>query len=160
MTAPHDSEIPPLPCYPCPHQASCCGYGTTLSDEEAAAIEANFGPGLTMRTRWGEWRTRVRNRRCVMFNDGGCRIHDQPYYPAQCRGFPWTDADGERYEYDVTICGEFRARPELIEIQRRWAPPHAVPVMLSTAGTSGEAEVSTIAAGRTAHQPTRSESLT
>jgi hypothetical protein len=42
-----------------------------------------------------------------------------PFYPAQCRGFPWTDADGDRYEYDVTICGEFQRRPELIAIQRR-----------------------------------------
>ena len=71
------------------------------------------------RTRWGEWRTRVRNGRCVLFRDGGCTIHEQPFYPAQCRGFPWTDADGARYEYDVTICGAFAERPELVEIQRR-----------------------------------------
>ena len=36
-----------------------------------------------------------------------------------CRGFPWIDAEtGGRYECDVTICGEFQARPELIAIQR------------------------------------------
>jgi hypothetical protein len=117
------SDSPPtaLPCYPCPHNGSCCGYGTTLAVEEAAAIEAHLGPGLVLRTRWGEWRTRVRNRRCVLYRGGGCSIHDQPFYPAQCRGFPWTDADGNRYEYDVTICGEFEARPDLVEVQRRGA---------------------------------------
>jgi hypothetical protein len=112
--------LPQLPCYPCPHQASCCGYGTTLSEEEAAAIESNHGPGLVYVTRWGEIRTRVRNKRCVLFRDGGCSIHDKPYYPTTCQGFPWVDGDtGERYEYDVTICGEFTARPELVEILRR-----------------------------------------
>ena len=113
-----DETIPELPCHPCPHAASCCAYGTTLTEEEAAAIEQKFGPGLVM-TRWGELRTRVRNRRCVLFRDGACIIHDEPFYPAQCRGFPWTDGEGARYEYDVTICGEFAARPELVEIQRR-----------------------------------------
>jgi hypothetical protein len=115
-----DSAIPELPCHPCPYDASCCAYGTTLSDEEAAAIEVHLGPGLVQRTRWGEWRTRVRNRRCVLYRRGeGCVVHDQPFYPAQCRGFPWTDADGDRYEYDVTICGAFAAQPELVAIQRR-----------------------------------------
>src|SRR5215212_943844 len=84
--------LPSLPCYPCPYGASCCAYGTTVSGEEAAAITANHGPGLVYETRWGEWRTRVRNKRCVMFRNGGCTIHDQAYYPAMCRGFPWTDA--------------------------------------------------------------------
>lgn len=111
--------LPPLPCYPCPYNASCCAYGATVTDAEAAAIEANHGAGLVYRTRWGEWRTRVRNKRCALFRDGGCLIHDAPYYPAVCRGFPWTDAEtGGRYEYDITICGEFEARPELVEIQR------------------------------------------
>lgn len=111
--------LPSLPCYPCPHGASCCAYGTTLSDDEAAAIEADHGPGLVYRTHWGEWRTRVRNKRCVLYRDGGCTIHDKPYYPSTCRGFPWIDAEtGGRYEYEVTICGAFEARPELIAIQR------------------------------------------
>lgn len=110
---------PSLPCYPCPFNASCCAYGTTLSDSEAAAIEANHGPGLVYRTRWGEWRTRVRNKRCALFRDGGCTIHSHDYYPAVCRGFPWTDAEtGGRYEFDISICGEFEVRPELIAIQR------------------------------------------
>lgn len=119
MSLTNDFAAPELPCFPCPHNASCCGYGTTLSEDEARAIEAHLGPGLTWTSRWGEIRTRVRNRKCVLFRDGGCSIHDQPFYPTQCRGFPWTDGEGSRYEYDVTICGEFQAQPELIEIQRR-----------------------------------------
>jgi hypothetical protein len=111
--------FPTLPCFPCPHDASCCAYGTTLTPEEAAAIEANYGPGLVYETRYGEWRTRVRQKRCVMYRNGGCSIYDQPYYPEMCRAFPWTDAYGDRYEQDIMICGEFVARPELVEIQRR-----------------------------------------
>ena len=110
--------FPKLPCFPCPYNASCCAYGTTVSEGEAQAIEANHGPGLVYRTRWDEWRTRVRKGRCAMFRDGGCTIHDKPYYPTQCAGFPWTDGEGERYLYDVTICGEFEARSELVELQR------------------------------------------
>ena len=55
----------------------------------------------------------------MLYRDGGCSIHDQSFYPAQCRGFPWLDADGARYEYDVEICGAFQANPELVAIQRR-----------------------------------------
>ena len=110
--------LPSLPCYPCPYNASCCAYGVTLSDEEAAAIEAERGPGLVYKTRWGEWRTRIKNKRCALFRDGGCTIHDRSYYPTVCRGFPWTDSEGDRYEYDISICGEFEARPELVTIQR------------------------------------------
>ena len=115
--------MPSLPCYPCPYEASCCAYGTSLSDEEALAIEANHGPGLVYRTRWGEWRTRVKKKRCVLYRDGGCAIHDQPYSPEICRGFPWTDAEtGGPYSFDVTICGAFEARPELIALQRALSP--------------------------------------
>lgn len=110
--------FPRLPCFPCPHNASCCAYGTTVSEEEASEITANHGPGLVYKTRWDEWRTRVRQGRCALFRNGGCMIHDKPYYPTQCRGFPWTDGDGERYVYDVMICGEFEARSELVAIQR------------------------------------------
>jgi hypothetical protein len=111
--------LPSLPCYPCPYGASCCAYGTSLTDEEAAAIETNHGPGLVYRTRWGEWRTRVRKKRCVLYRDGGCTIHDKPYYPEVCQAFPWTDVEtGGHYPYDVTICGVFEERPELIEIRR------------------------------------------
>jgi hypothetical protein len=120
----HTSErrrppLPSLPCYPCPYEASCCAYGTSLSAQEAAAIEAHHGAGLVYETRWGEWRTRVRNKRCVLYRDGGCAIHSESYYPAQCGAFPWTDPEtGGRYMYEVTICGAFAAQPELIELQR------------------------------------------
>lgn len=110
-------ETPTLPCFPCPHNASCCAYGSTTSPDEAAAIERDCGPGKVYRTRWGEWRTRVVKGRCVLYKNGGCSIHDRPYYPAVCRGFPWTDAEtGGPYPYDRTICGEFIARPELLTI--------------------------------------------
>ena len=119
MSANHEFSLPSLPCYPCPHNASCCAYGTTVTEEEAAAIEANHGGGLVYRTRWGEIRTRVRNKRCVLFRNGGCSVHDKPYYPNVCRGFPWFDAEtGGRYEHDAFICGEFEKNPELVELHR------------------------------------------
>jgi hypothetical protein len=106
-------DFPSLPCFPCPHHSSCCAYGVTLSDEEAAFISEKHGPELIYRTRWGEWRTRVRAGRCV------CTIHTEPYYPAVCRGFPWIDAEsGGAYLYDRTICPEFVIRPELVQIGR------------------------------------------
>ncbi|HEY4219131.1 MAG TPA: hypothetical protein VGM67_18440 [Gemmatimonadaceae bacterium] len=116
--------VPSLPCYPCPYNASCCAYGVSVSDAEREAIEAHHGPGLVYRTSGGEWRTRVKGKRCVLFRDGGCTIHDRSYYPVVCRGFPWTDGETDaRYEYDVTICGEFVTRPELVEIQRAGPRP-------------------------------------
>ncbi|HEX4681091.1 MAG TPA: hypothetical protein VH277_00210 [Gemmatimonadaceae bacterium] len=119
MSAPRETAFPSLPCFPCPYSASCCAYGTSLTAGEAAAIEARHGPGKVYRTRWGEWRTRVRDKRCVFLLDGGCTIHDQEYYPSQCRDFPWIDSTtGGRYEYDVDICGAFGARPELVELHR------------------------------------------
>jgi hypothetical protein len=125
---PADSELPSLPCFPCPHASSCCAYGVTLSDEEAATIEANHGAGLVYRTRWGEWRTRVRKGRCVFQVNGGCALHDKPYYPALCGSFPWTDGEtGEPYQYDVTICGEFVEGSELMQLQRARLRPEAAP---------------------------------
>jgi hypothetical protein len=118
MTSPGRGSLPALPCFPCPYNASCCAYGTTVSDEEAATIAANHGEGVVYRTRSGEWRTRVRKGRCALFANGGCTIHDKPYYPVICRGFPWTNAEGTRYEYDVMICGEFAGHAELVELQR------------------------------------------
>jgi hypothetical protein len=124
MSATDHTSFPSLPCYPCPYHAACCAYGTSVSDEEAAAIERDHGLGVVYKTRWGEWRTRVRNKRCVLYRDGGCSIHDQSYYPATCRGFPWVDAQtGGRYPYDVTICGVFEASPELVAIQRAIPSP-------------------------------------
>jgi hypothetical protein len=130
--------LPSLPCYPCPYNASCCAYGVSLSDEEAAAIEADKGPGLVYKTRWGEWRTRIKNKRCALFRDGGCTIHDRSYYPTVCRGFPWTDSDGDRYEYDISICGEFEVRPELVTIQRALPSSRAAEAPREMENASGD----------------------
>ena len=131
---PTSDTLPSLPCYPCPHSASCCAYGTSLLDDEAAIIEENHGPGLVYKTQWGEWRTRVQKKRCVLLRDGGCTIHDKSYYPRTCRDFPWIDSEtGGRYEYDVTICGAFEAHPELVAIQRaipRAPLPHRPEVLI------------------------------
>src|SRR5258706_12952867 len=69
------SPFPPLPCYPCPHQSSCCAYGTTLSAEEAREIRAHHGPDLVYRTRWGEWRTRVVRGRCGFLVNNACTLY-------------------------------------------------------------------------------------
>jgi hypothetical protein len=111
------SAVPQLPCYPCPHNAACCAYGATVTEQEASAIAADHGDGMVYRTRWGELRTRVRGGRCTFFTNGGCRIHAQAYYPAVCRGFPWTDAEtGGPYEYDQAICPEFVLHPEYVTL--------------------------------------------
>jgi hypothetical protein len=94
-------EFPSLPCYPCPHRSSCCAYGVTLSDDEAAAIARDHGGHTVYRTRWGEWRTRVRGGRCVFLRANVCTIHAEP---------------GGPYEYDRTICPEFLNRPELVQL--------------------------------------------
>jgi hypothetical protein len=113
------SDFPALPCYPCPHDSACCAYGATVSEKEAEAIIRAQGEGKVYRTRWGEWRTRVKNRRCVFLKGGACSIHAEPYYPAVCRGFPWTDAEtGGPYEFDQAICPEFLLRPELVQLTR------------------------------------------
>jgi len=116
------TDFPALPCYPCPHQSACCAFGTTVSTVEARGLTARYGEDTVYRTRWGEWRTRVRKGRCVFLVDNVCTIHDDPNYPAVCRGFPWTDAEtGGPYEFDQTICPEFIARPELVVLGRRGA---------------------------------------
>lgn len=121
------ASYPALPCYPCPHQSACCGWGTTVSDEEAEAITRHHGEGYVYLTRWGEWRTRVRQRRCIFLRDNACSIHAEPYYPAVCRGFPWTDAEtGGPYEFDRTICPEILARPELVQLDRAPAEPSSL----------------------------------
>jgi hypothetical protein len=112
-------EFTALPCLPCPHRSACCAYGTTLTPSEAAALAARHGQDTVYRTRWGEWRTRVRKGRCVFLVENLCTIHDDPNYPAVCRGFPWTDPEtGGDYLFDQTICPEFLARPELVQLGR------------------------------------------
>jgi Fe-S-cluster containining protein len=110
-------DYPALPCFPCPHHSACCAFGTTVTSEEAAALAARYGEDRVYRTRWGEWRTRVRKGRCVFLVNNVCTIHDDPHYPAVCRGFPWVDAEtGGPYEFDQSICPEFTLRPELVSI--------------------------------------------
>jgi Fe-S-cluster containining protein len=110
-------EFPPLPCYPCPHQSACCAFGATVTEVEAEALGARHGRELVYQARWGEWRTRVKGGRCVFLKNNVCSIHDDPHYPAVCRGFPWTDSEtGGPYEYDQTICPEFVQRPELMQL--------------------------------------------
>lgn len=112
------ATFPELPCFPCPHRSSCCTHGTTLSDAEAEAIQAREGTRRIHLTRSGDWRTRVRNGRCAFLEHNACTLYGLPYYPAVCRGFPWTDAEtGGPYEFDRTICPEFKHRPELLQIQ-------------------------------------------
>jgi hypothetical protein len=112
--------FPELPCFPCPHDSACCSHGATVSDQEVEAIIRAHGRGPIYQTRWGEWRTRVRNRRCVFFANGGCTLHVESYYPAVCLGFPWTDAEtGGPYEFDQTICPEFVLRPELVQLGKK-----------------------------------------
>ncbi|HKV75853.1 MAG TPA: YkgJ family cysteine cluster protein [Gemmatimonadales bacterium] len=112
-------EFPKLPCFPCPHHSACCAYGVTLTDEEAEGLGARYGRQKVYQNRWGEWRTRIRRGYCVFLVKNSCTIHDDPDYPAVCRGFPWTDAEtGGPYEFDQTICPEFVSRPELVQIGR------------------------------------------
>lgn len=100
-----------LPCYPCPHDSACCAYGVDLSDAEAAAIRLHYGADKVYRNRAGEWRTRVRSRRCVFLVSNACTLHATDHYPSTCRGFPWyADDQTTPYDYDQTIC------PELIPV--------------------------------------------
>ena len=111
------SPFPALPCYPCPHQSACCAHGTTLSPQEAKAIIAEHGAAMAYRTRWGEWRTRVRQGRCALLVNNACSIYNKPYYPAVCRGFPFVDSEsGGPYQFDREICPEFTLKPELLQI--------------------------------------------
>ena len=64
-----------------------------MSDAEIAAITAAHGKRKLYWSRWGTWRARVLNGRCVFHVGDGCGIHDQPYYPAVGREFPWTDGE-------------------------------------------------------------------
>ena len=88
---------------------------------------------MVYRTRWGEWRTRVRGGRCVFLRDNVCTIHARAVLSGGLPRLPWTDAEtGGPYEYDRTICPEFILRPELVQhpsarltVQPPSAPPRA-----------------------------------
>jgi hypothetical protein len=60
----------------------------------------------------------------VLWKNNACSIYLTPWYPAVCGGFPWTDAEtGGPYEYDQTICPEFLARPDLVQLGRTLVTP-------------------------------------
>ena len=96
-----------LPCYPCPHESACCNYGVDLSVKEALAIAAHHSI-VTLTVGEQGMRTRVVDGACVFLSGNKCSIHDKPYYPAVCKGFPWTNAEGGPYEGDCSICPEIR----------------------------------------------------
>ena len=103
----------PLPCFPCPHQSACCAYGVSLDEDEANTLRQLLGAGAVV---WddeeNEWRTAVVNDRCVLLRDNACTVHDKPYYPKVCGGFPFTDpATGGPYLYE-NICPEFDPQRE------------------------------------------------
>lgn len=103
-----------LPCFPCPHQAACCAYGVSLVGDEADVLRARHGTSaLVWDDEENEWRTAVVDGKCIFLRDGACTIHDQPYYPKTCRGFPWLDGEtGGPYLYDQSICPELPETPE------------------------------------------------
>jgi hypothetical protein len=96
-----------LPCHPCPHGSACCAFGVMLFADEAATLRRRFGAAALV---WdgedGTWRTAVVDNMC-WFWDRLCTIHEEPFYPRICKGFPWRFGDtDEDYPYDVTICPE------------------------------------------------------
>lgn len=103
-----------LPCSPCPHKNLCCSYGTALYGDEPAEIRKHHGEASVI---WDEeeqeLRTAVIDGKCIFLVDEKCSIHEAPYYPKVCRGFPWTLADtGEPYPYTLEICPEIEDAPE------------------------------------------------
>lgn len=99
----------PLPCFPCPHNSACCAYGVDLVGSEAAQIAAKYGEHVLTTDEDGTPRTKVdpSTEHCVFWRDNACTLHDTPFYPSTCRGFPLTNAEGSApYEYDVSICPE------------------------------------------------------
>lgn len=100
-----------LICYPCPHSSICCSWGSSLEPDEAEGIKKEYSEDYIVLT--GDptdpIRTAVRNGSCVfkiLEPGGGCSIHDKPYYPKICRGFPDSDGKDGPYLGDITICPE------------------------------------------------------
>jgi len=94
-----------LPCYPCPHNSSCCNYGTDLTQSETEQIIEAKGLGAVVASGDG-YRTAVVAGQCIFVKDNTCSIHGESYYPVVCRGFPWVNDTGGPYEGDITICPE------------------------------------------------------
>lgn len=108
-----------LPCFPCPHKALCCSFGTDLSHEEATAIIKRWGPDKVVVSmipgeEAGGKRTNViPGWGCVFLKtDHSCAIHAEPEYPRVCAGFPDSDGEGGPCTTDPIIC------PELYQVKR------------------------------------------
>jgi hypothetical protein len=57
----------------------------------------------------GEARTAVLGGHCVFLVGARCSIHDEPYYPSVCRGFPWREGNSAApYGGDLSICPELK----------------------------------------------------
>lgn len=107
----------PLPCHPCPHKGACCKHGASLTGEEVSAIEDEYGESaVSYDPDLGSddpYRTKlqphpIHGEACVFLtSEGACLIHDKPYFPKTCRGFPWLTDEGKPYVHDKTICPEF-----------------------------------------------------
>ena len=103
-----------LPCYPCPHRSACCSRGVSVTYQEAAAIITEFGADyLVWDIEEQGYRTRVEGQKCIFHKGGGCTIHDRTAYPKLCHNYPWFGMEGQVYEFEVDICPEMLARPEL-----------------------------------------------
>ena len=130
-----------LPCYPCPHESSCCAQGTTLTPEEAHVLREEFGPdavvyldqeelvargwftGLTpeeieayLGEARGIWATTVQDGgKCWFLLGNACAIHKHPSYPVTCRKFPWEDPHLPELPaaWDADLCPEMGVTPRL-----------------------------------------------
>lgn len=112
VAVPSPTSLPDtLPCWPCPHSSTCCRFGTSVTPAEHAAMVQAHGPEV-VRAVPGDLRTAVGPRGCVFLGENGCLIHDETYYPATCRAFPWADRDGGPYQGDLSICPELVGDPQ------------------------------------------------
>ncbi len=118
-----------LPCHPCPHMSSCCRRGVSVTEDEAAAIVAEFGANALV---WNEeekgYRTRVQGQRCLFYDGNGCILHNRTIYPRLCLNYPWFGMDGQLYEYEIDICPEMLIRPDLMVFldERKHLRPSAI----------------------------------
>src|ERR1043166_4749579 len=64
-----------------------------------------------------EWRRRGARGGRVFLSNKTCPIFTERHLPPARRGCPWVDAEsGGPYEFDRTICPEFKRKPELVRI--------------------------------------------
>jgi Fe-S-cluster containining protein len=80
-----------LPCFPCPHRSACCRWGTWLTEEEGWKIFTKYPDKVYFDEDVKNWRTQIWDGRCVFYNNGGCTIHNEDFYPSSCKDFPYKD---------------------------------------------------------------------